>query len=233
MSTIDWIELMADRAVRLLALRAGRMPDFESARAEWVLSRLELEDRGERHAFSDTHAADRFAQRVLSRAAAAALRVRCHAGVPSFRRAADPLAPGDGQRVPHATAPFYDMAVAAGCGRTLWEDRAETAVEVPGDVPPGEYLALRVAGDSMEPALHAGDTILVRRGGEAAAGTMVVARLPDGDYVVKAVKRVGRFDVELASLNAVYDPFVIPRTEGCLLGTVIMRWCPHGEATGP
>ena len=58
-------------------------------------------------------------------------------------------------------APHLDLAAAAGAGRDLWDEPCEEWVDLPAELPAGKYVALRVAGDSMSPLLHAGDTVLV------------------------------------------------------------------------
>ena len=82
----------------------------------------------------------------------------------------------------------------------------------------------------MVPLLHDGDTILVKLGDELVPDAVVVARVPDGGYVVKRVGGIAGSRVELASLNAEYPPIVIPRDPSLVLGTVLLRWCTHGTA---
>ena len=124
-------------------------------------------------------------------------------------------------------APWMELSAAAGEGRELWDEECDRWVELPSSLAPGRYLALGVAGDSMLPLLHAGDTILVRLGSEVQRDTIVVARRPDNGYVVKRVGRVQRRSIELLSLNPAYEPLLIPRDGREILGTVIMRWCAH------
>lgn len=130
--------------------------------------------------------------------------------------------------MPVATrAPHVDLAVAAGAGRELWDEECTEWAEIPDGIPAGRHLALRVAGDSMTPFFHPGDTVLVRLGEAAAAGSVIVARLPDDGYVVKRVGRVTRYEIDLVSLNAAYAPLTIAREPGLVLGTVVLRWCEH------
>lgn len=130
--------------------------------------------------------------------------------------------------LPNTQAPHVDMAIAAGAGRELWDEECTECVVVPPEVRPGLHLAVRVAGDSMMPYLHAGDTVLVRLGEKPAAGTVIVARLPDDGYVLKRVGRLDRYRIELLSLNPAYPPLSVPREERTVLGRVVLRWCPHG-----
>jgi len=126
-------------------------------------------------------------------------------------------------------APVLDLSVAAGAGRELWDEPCDRWIPLPEGSPDGKYVALRVTGDSMVPLLHDGDTILVKLGDELVPDAVVVARVPDGGYVVKRVGGIAGSRVELASLNAEYPSIVIPRDPSLVLGTVLLRWCTHGE----
>jgi SOS-response transcriptional repressor LexA len=134
----------------------------------------------------------------------------------------------------HYAVMVPELAIAAGVGADLWELECDTLVELPADVPRGQHLTLRVAGDSMEPLLHSGDVLLVRLGGAASVGTVVIARVPDHGYVVKEVRAIEPDYLELHSLNRAYGPLRISRVdgEGAVLGTVLMRWCSHGGEDG-
>jgi len=61
------------------------------------------------------------------------------------------------------------------------------------------------------------------------ADHVVVARHPEQGYVVKQVGRVTPLRVELTSLNADYPALEIPNDASLILGTVILRWCPHNR----
>jgi phage repressor protein C with HTH and peptisase S24 domain len=126
-------------------------------------------------------------------------------------------------------APRFALSVAAGVGRDLWDEPADAWLEVPADVPPGQHVALAVHGDSMRPLLHDGDTLLVRLGAEVATGDVVVARRPDHGYVVKRVAAITADAWRLASDNAAYEEFTLPRDPALLVGTVVLRWCTHGN----
>ena len=124
-------------------------------------------------------------------------------------------------------AVVVDHAVAAGGGRDLWDEPAERWVDLPDGVPDGRYVVLTVAGDSMLPALHSGDSVLVKVGTELTRHSIVVARRPDDGYVVKRVGTMTRRHVELVSLNPSFPPVRIPRDERLVVGTVVLRWCTH------
>lgn len=138
-----------------------------------------------------------------------------------------PMATAIEEAARHGCAPQWDLAVAAGAGRALWEEPCECWVTLPSESPPGRYVALRVAGDSMAPSLHSGDVILVRLGGEFVRRSIVVARGTDDGYIVKRVSRVEQDRVELESLNPDHPAIQLPRDPSRVLGTVIMRWCHH------
>ncbi len=124
-------------------------------------------------------------------------------------------------------APHLDLGVAAGPGRELWDEPCESWVDIPGDLPRGQFIALTVSGDSMVPLLHSGDVVLTQLGAAVRRDAVVVARRGDDGYVVK---RVGDFDdwsIELVSLNPAYPPVRVPREADTVVGTVVLRWCAH------
>jgi phage repressor protein C with HTH and peptisase S24 domain len=124
-------------------------------------------------------------------------------------------------------AALADLSVAAGVGRALWDVECDTSVELPSHLAGGRYLALRVAGDSMTPLMHAGDVVLVKLGPEAQQDSVVVARLSDHSYVVKRVGRMTARGIELVSLNPAFPPVRVSRSANPVLGTVVLRWCSH------
>jgi SOS-response transcriptional repressor LexA len=170
----------------------------------------------------------RVRQRVIERALAEHVRVLHGGRTPEMKVVpARPMA----QLLDHASregcAPWASLAVAAGAGRELWDEACDRWVELPATVPRGRYLALNVAGDSMTPLIHQGDTILVRLGTDVQPDTIIVARRDDDTYVVKRVGRMRRRSIQLLSLNARYEPIVVSRHERAIIGTVVMRWCDH------
>jgi len=124
--------------------------------------------------------------------------------------------------------PWPELGVAAGVGRELWDEPCERWIELPRALATGhKYVALTVSGSSMEPALHAGDVVLVSVGASVRRDSIVVARRPEEGYVVKAVGRLSRRAIELRSLNPEFATFSIPRENALIVGTVVMRWCAH------
>lgn len=124
-------------------------------------------------------------------------------------------------------APWLPMlSVAAGVGRELWDEPCDRWVELPRDLtglPHGRYVALAVAGDSMTPYLHDGDTILIDTRTAITRDSIIVARRPEDGYVVKYVSRLSRSTMELSSFNAEYKPFTIARDRNSVVGVVAAR----------
>lgn len=125
------------------------------------------------------------------------------------------------------SAPVVELGAAAGGGRALWEEPVTAYLSLPEDVPSGNYVALTVSGDSMEPLMHDGDRVLVKLGSQPRKDTVIVVRLPDDGYVIKRVGRLEPDAIELVSLNPAYAPFWIARDEAPVLGQVVTRWCDH------
>ena len=200
---------------------------------EWVARETrERQNADERRAVRA--GAESFAQRMLSGRATSRSAVvvvdEAPAVIPSPFEGS--LAQVIGAAARERTAPVVGLAVAAGIGRDLWEEPSTERVRLPDGIPDGEFVALRVAGESMLPLLHAGDVILVRLGSDVHLGAIVVARHPDDGYVVKRVGGIRPREVELHSLNPHFAPITIPRDDALVLGTVLLRWCTHGDTKG-
>lgn len=204
-------------------------PSHTDARLlEWRARELRAEPRSAHDLTPEEMA--RFVARVRERAAALRLGVEHRREVTPARTVREP-APANQliEELRVHGAPDVDLAVAAGTGRDLWDVECESVILLPDDVPRGRYVALRVAGDSMEPVLHSGDTVLVKLGPDVARDTVIVARVSEGGYVVKRVGRLTRHTIELCSLNASYPPVEIARDPRLIAGTVITCWCAHEE----
>jgi phage repressor protein C with HTH and peptisase S24 domain len=119
---------------------------------------------------------------------------------------------------------LFDLQVAAGNGRELWDEDCETWIKLPDGLPDARYVALRVAGDSMLPLLEERDVILIQLGTIPAVDDLIVARTVDDEYVVKRVNRIERRDIELEPLNPKYGSFTIPNDGRHVLGTVLARF---------
>jgi len=71
----------------------------------------------------------------------------------------------------------------------------------------GEYFALRVEGDSMNPRINEGDVVIVRCQPDADSGDIVVAMVNGSDATVKKLIKKDR-SILLMPLNTVYEPIV-------------------------
>lgn len=121
-------------------------------------------------------------------------------------------------------ATILDLAVAAGEGREIWDEPCDRWLELPDDIPSGRYVALRVAGDSMDPVLGPRQVILVQLDTTPRIDDLIVARLPDQSHVVKRVASIKGGRIELASFNPAYESIFVPRRASSVVGTVIARF---------
>lgn len=71
----------------------------------------------------------------------------------------------------------------------------------------GDFYALEVHGDSMEPTLFNGDTVLIREQPDAENGELVVATINGDDAVCKKLYKIPGGGIQLHSLNPAYDPY--------------------------
>jgi hypothetical protein len=225
----DAIDLLVDLVGRSAYERMDPTDPRHGPFFDWLAREARLRLTGAERRELDRQAA-RFAERIQRRVAAerdgSRHRVR-RVNEPPVSYAVPEVDTQTGVATGVRLAPWWDLAVAAGVGRELWDEPPSAFVRLPDDVGDGRYVALSVAGDSMSPLLHTGDTMLVRLGPELACGQVIVARHPEHGYVVKRVGRVDSMRVELASLNSAYAPLEIPNDASLILGTVVLRWCPH------
>ena len=85
--------------------------------------------------------------------------------------------------------------------------------ELSGDMAStGEYFGLKVKGDSMQPRIAEGDTLIVRQQQDADSGDIVIVRI-NGDYAT--CKRLMKYSggISLISFNPSYEPFVFTSEE--------------------
>lgn len=171
-------------------------------------------------------------EELMARAQARRLRIVRRQQVPEF----DPERFGPPRevlpaRLSREPAALLDDRVAAGVGRDLLEMEPTGWIRIPDELPDGRYLAIRIAGDSMEPVMRHGDTILVRVETDIKCDTVVVARHPEDGYVCKRVQRILKERIELSSLAPDRPLVVIPRDPRLIVGTVVYVWC--GDRPGP
>ena len=105
--------------------------------------------------------------------------------------------------------PLYTLAVSAGTGQFLDGEDYEM-VEVGAEVPEGSNFGVRVAGDSMEPRFHNGQTVWVRQQRSLMTGEIGIFLYDGNAYLKQLVARDGQ--VALHSLNPRYDDILISDT---------------------
>jgi SOS-response transcriptional repressor LexA len=208
-----------------------RSPLWEDLRfIEWVARDARARDAIQRRwPDSDVLAAG---EAMLARSREQRLAVRSVKGRPSVREPSSmgrPVEMIDRAALEHAT-PVVDLAIAAGVGRELWDEPVDHWIDLPDDLEPGRFIALKISGDSMAPLVHTGDTVLVRIGPAVVGDTVIVARHPEDGYVCKMVGRVRAMTIELASLDPSRPTIVIPRDDSLIVGTVVLVWCHHRGA---
>ena len=69
----------------------------------------------------------------------------------------------------------------------------------------GEYYALRIKGNSMEPRIADGDVVIVRKQEDADDGDIVIALVNGNDAVCKRLRKYAD-SIALVSNNAAYSP---------------------------
>lgn len=69
----------------------------------------------------------------------------------------------------------------------------------------GEYFALKISGDSMEPKISNGDVVIVRKQPDAEDGNLVIAMVNGYDAVCKRLKKY-KEGIALISNNPAYEP---------------------------
>lgn len=76
----------------------------------------------------------------------------------------------------------------------------------------GKFFGLRIQGNSMEPDIHNGDTVIVRQQDDAENDEIVVALINGNDGVCKRLKKYEN-NIALVSLNANYEPMYFNQEE--------------------
>lgn len=117
------------------------------------------------------------------------------------------------------TLPLYSLAVSAGTGQFLDGEDYEMT-EVGPEVPEGANFGVRVAGDSMEPKFHDGQTVWVKQQRDLKTGEIGIF-LYDGCAYLKQLAASGDYLV-LHSLNPAYpDIKISPALPLRVLGKVL------------
>lgn len=76
----------------------------------------------------------------------------------------------------------------------------------------GEFFGLKISGDSMEPDIHNGDTVIVRKQEDAESDEIVIALVNGNDGVCKRLKKY-KDSIALISLNPNYEPMYFSQSE--------------------
>ena len=102
--------------------------------------------------------------------------------------------------------------VAAGIPLEAIEDVIEEE-EIPEELArTGEFFGLKINGDSMEPDIHNGDTVIVKRQNDAESDEIVIALVNGNDGVCKRLKKYAD-SIALISLNPNYGPMYFSQEE--------------------
>lgn len=70
----------------------------------------------------------------------------------------------------------------------------------------GEYFALQVKGDSMEPKFSEGDVVIVRQQEDAESGDIVIAMVNSNDATIKKLMKYDDGGIALVASNPLYQP---------------------------
>lgn len=102
--------------------------------------------------------------------------------------------------------------VAAGIPIEMIEDVVDYE-EIPSSMTKtGEYFALQVKGDSMQPRICEGDVLIVRKQADAESGDIVIATVDGQDATCKRLMKYTE-GISLMSLNQKYDPMFFSNEE--------------------
>ncbi len=96
-------------------------------------------------------------------------------------------------------------AVAAGVPLEAIEDIEDYEEISPEMAASGDYFALRIKGDSMEPRIHTGDVVIVRRQCNCETGDMAVVLVNGDEATVKRIKKRPE-GLMLIPNNPAYEP---------------------------
>lgn len=102
--------------------------------------------------------------------------------------------------------------VAAGIPIEMIEDICDFEELNIADYPSGSYFGLKIKGDSMEPRILNGDTVIVREQPDAESGAVVIAAINGDSATCKRLKKY-HDGIELISLNHSYEPLFFSNEE--------------------
>jgi phage repressor protein C with HTH and peptisase S24 domain len=116
----------------------------------------------------------------------------------------------------YAFVPLYDAQCSAGNGS--WNEGCRVLTHISftryslrkQGLTPDHLSAIRVDGESMEPILHSGDTVLIDHTRTSVEGEGIYVLRMDGHLYAKRLQR--QFDgVAIISANKEYEKIVVPR----------------------
>lgn len=102
--------------------------------------------------------------------------------------------------------------VAAGIPLEAIEEIVDTEEITENLARTGKFFGLRIKGDSMEPDIHDGDTVIVRQQDGAENDEIVIALVNGNDGVCKRLKKY-EDSIALVSINAKYEPMYFSAKE--------------------
>ena len=76
----------------------------------------------------------------------------------------------------------------------------------------GEFFALRIKGDSMEPKIDDGDVVIVKQQSDASSGDTVIALVNGGDATCKRLEKTDN-GIMLVSTNPKYPPMFFTKED--------------------
>lgn len=95
--------------------------------------------------------------------------------------------------------------VAAGIPIDAIEDVIDTEEITQEMARKGEFFGLKIKGNSMEPMINNGDTVIVRKQDDAESDEIVIALVNGNDGVCKRLKKY-KGSIALVSINPEYEP---------------------------
>ena len=107
--------------------------------------------------------------------------------------------------------PVYGR-VAAGVPLEMIEDIIDTEEITEKMSRTGDFFALQIHGDSMEPKMSEGDVVIVRRQEDAESGDTVIATVNGTDATCKRLRKY-RDGIELIATNPSYEPMFFSNEE--------------------
>lgn len=107
--------------------------------------------------------------------------------------------------------PVYGR-VAAGVPIEMVEDIIDTEEITEELARTGEFFALQIHGDSMEPRMKEGDVVIVRRQDDAESDEIVIATVNGTDATCKRLKKYAE-GIALIATNPAYEPMYFSNRE--------------------